>query len=147
MAHISGIEVYTRKSELPSSDVTALQDRYPTACGQDEYPTALRQDEYPTAYNVSPPYHTAIKDAEPTGENGGSLEKSAGESKAKESRICGVSRLTFWLGLVVAAFIVVVAVVGGALGSIVRKGSGSVRCVLYSPPYCRKNKASFLAAH
>lgn len=146
----SGLEAYTRRSDLLSRDVTALQDQYPTACGQDEFPTALRQDEYPTACNVSPPYHAAIKEAEPTGENGGSLEKSAGELKAKENRICGVSRLTFWLGLVVGVLIVVVAVVGGTLGSRIRKEPGSMRCVLNSPPYCRKNKAFFfffLAAH
>lgn len=137
----SGLEAYTRRSDLLSRDVTALQDQYPTTCGQDEFPTALRQDEYPTACNVSPPYYAAIKEAKPTGENGGSLEKSAGELKAKENRICGVSRLTFWLGLVVGVLIVVVAVVGGTLGSRIRKEPGSMRCVLNSPPYCRKNKA------
>lgn len=144
----SGLEAYTRRSDLPPRDVTALQDQYPTACGQDEYPTAFRQDEYPTACNVSRPYHAAIKEAEPTAKNGGSLQKSAGELKAKENRICGVSRLTFWLGLVVGVLIVVVAVVGGTLGSRIRKEPGSMRCVLYSP-YCRKNKALFffLAAH
>ena len=122
----SGIEVYTQQDDFPSSYVTDLQD------------------QYPTAYNVSPPYSAAIQEVGPRGENGRSMEKSAGQLKAKESRICGVKRLTFWLGLAVGVLIVVVAVGGGALGSRTRKGSGSKRCVLTFPPVVAK---IILAAH
>lgn len=120
----SGIEVYTRQRDLPSYHVNDLQDRYPTVCGQDEYPTAIRQDEYPTAYNAD------TKKAEPTQKNGGSLETSAGGLKANvESRICGVRKLTFWLGLAMGVLIVVVGVVGGVLGSTIRKGAESRKYV------------------
>lgn len=139
MAHFAqtptGIEVYTRQSDL-----------------QDQYPTAIRQDEYPTAYDGSPPYHAATtKEAESTGEHGGSLGKLAGELKAKGSRICGVNRLIFWLGLALGVLIVVVGVLGGVLGSRIRKGAESRRCV---PQFLRfivakkKGKGDFfLAAH
>lgn len=117
MAYIAqtptGIEVYTRQSDL-----------------QDQYPTAIRQDEYPTAYDESPPYHAATtKKAESTGEHSGSLGKLAGELKAKRSRICGVNRLIFWLGLALGVLIVVVGVLGGVLGSRIRKWAESRRYV------------------
>lgn len=143
VAHTSsGLEVYTPNNDLPSSDG---QDQYLKACGQDNYPTAIRQDEYPTAYIVSPPDHAAIKEAKPIGESG-SMEYLAGGLKAKESRLRRSNRFTFWLGLAVGALIVVVIVLGGVLGSRIRKESGSKRCVLNSPPYLRQDKF-FLAAH
>lgn len=139
MAQIpSGIEVHTQQDEFPSSYVTNSQD---------EYPTAHRQDEYPTAYNASPPYHAAIQ-AGPRGENrdARSLKKSAGELKAKESRICGVRRSNFWLGLAVGVLVVVVAVGGGVLGSRMGKASGSKTYVHTFSPYSGKIRL-FLAAH
>lgn len=131
----SGIEVYTQHNELPSREVINFQDQYPTACGQDECPTALYQNKYPTAYNVNSPYHTAIKKAVMTRENGGLLEKLAGELKFIENTICGISRLMLWLGLVVRVLIIVVAVVEEMLGSRIRKESASKRCVFNYPPY------------
>lgn len=141
MAHIAqtptGIEVYTRQSDL-----------------QDQYPTAIRQDEYPTAYDGSQPYHAATtKEAEPTGEHGGSLGKSAGELKAKESRICGVNGLIFWLGLALGVLIVVVGVLGGVLDSRIRKGAESRRCVpqllrfIVAKKKRERGRYFFLAAH
>ncbi len=87
---------------------------------------------------MSPPYHAATKEAEPTGEHGGLLGKSAGELKSKESRICGVNRITFWLSLAMGVLIVVVGVLEGVLGSRIRKGAESRRYVLNSPLYFRK---------
>lgn len=131
----SGLEVYTRQRDLPSRNVNDLQDQYPTACGQDEYPTAILQDEYPTACNAD------TKKAESTQENGGSLEKSAGAGlTAKGSRICGVGGLLFWLGLAMGVLIVLVGVVGGVLGSKIRKGAESRRCVLNNSPLLLSQK-------
>lgn len=132
MAHTpSGLEIDTRQDEFPSAYVTNLQDRYPTP---------HRQDEYPTAYNVNPPY--PAQEARPRGEDwdGRSVEKPAGQLKAEESRICGIRRLTFWLGLALGALIVVAAVGGGVLGSRMGKGSGLKRCVLTFPLHSFKIK-------
>lgn len=139
MAQIqSGLEIAPQPDEPSSGYGTNLQD---------PSPTAHRQDEYPTAYNVNPPYRAATQEARPRVEHwdGRLLETSAGELKAKESRIFGVRRLTFWLGLAVGVLIVVAAVGGGVLGSRVGKGSGSKRYVLTFLFYGRKINL-FLAA-
>lgn len=124
MAHTSsGLEIDTRQDEFPSAYTTNLHA---------QYLTTHRQDEYPTAYNVNPLYPAVAEEARPRADDwdGRSLEKSAGKLKIEEETICGVRRLTFWLGLAVVVLVIVAIVGGGVLGSRMGKGSGSKRSVL-----------------